>query len=183
MQSAGVSFSLLCVLRALRGESPDFALRPNPGPELLPPEPSWEIAGSLGLIGLVLLLAAMVLWLWLRRPRGVPPLPPGEWALRELARVESNGEDVEQRYARVADVLRHFLAARFHLDAPVRTTPEFLHLLNAAERLSGEQKAGVAETLSQADLVKFARVTPAVEDADQFLKRVRTLIQQLASLE
>ncbi len=178
-----LSRSLLCVPRVLRGESPDLELRPNPGPELLPPAPSWEIIGSLGLIGLVLLLAATVLWLWVRRPRVVSPLPPGEWALRELGRLEGNGEDLEQRYARVADVLRHFLAARFHLDAPLRTTPEFLRLLSAAERLSQEQKAGVAETLAQADLVKFARATPTADDTDQFLNRVRSLVQQLGSLE
>jgi hypothetical protein len=172
-----ISSCLLGASRGLPDETPDFDLRPNPGPELLAPEASWELWLSLGLIGSILLLTAALLWLWLRRPRSVPSVSPYERALAELVRVEANGEDLEHRYARVADVLRQYLKARFQLQAPARTTQEFLGLLETSEHFTKEQKASVTHLLSRADLVKFARWRPTREEASEFVNSVRVLIR------
>lgn len=171
-------------------------LRPNPGPELLPPAPSWEIWLSLGLIGLVLGLSFAAIVFWLRRSHRLPPPKPQERALAELNRLESNGQDLEQRYVHAADILRRYLSARFQLPAPVRTTPEFLGVLQKSSDLNASQKTDVADILCKADLVKFARGAarenpalqsttgwPTADEAVAALLSVRNLVLETASSE
>ncbi len=162
-------------------------LAPNPGPELLAPEFSWEALVGLTLVGLATFLAAAVLVLWLRRPRRAPARSALERALSELddlgelgdlAHAEANGQDLERRYVLVADILRRYLSERFQLQAPKRTTPEFVRLLDSSSDLRKEHKATVADLLARADLVKFARLRPTAEETRGFLDSVRVLIRR-----
>ena len=61
---------------------------------------------------------------------------------------------------RISDVLRMFLEEQFGLQAPDRTTEEFLQHMEPASPLSTAQQQSVATFLTRCDLVKFARHHP-----------------------
>jgi hypothetical protein len=159
-------------------------LRPNPGPEAVPPGPPWLAGLALALVGLVLAALAAVLWTWLRRPRRVPPPLPHEWARAEFARLAAvrctDRAAVELLYVRLSAVLREYLSLRFGLQAPAQTTEEFLGSLQQSDRLLPLQKDRLAAFLKQADLVKFAQGCPTEDEVRAGLAAARQFIEETA---
>jgi len=112
-----------------------------------------------------------------RRARAKPPpLPPSEWAVRELDRLggELEGDRATggEAAARVAAVLREFVERRYGLPAPKLTTTE---LLAECERASwpAEQAAPLRELLEQCDRAKFAGDVPDAAEATELVNRAR----------
>lgn len=143
---------------------------------------------ALGCVALLLILA--LLW-WRRRPerRHLPPdetpLPAHVTALRALARLRSASrgtpEEVDGFYVEVSRILRIYLEQRFGLQAPERTTEEFLGQLNAqgaASPLNGTQRNALAGFLRQCDLVKFARMLPGEEVHAESLRIAEVLVEE-----
>lgn len=166
---------------------PDLSeLRDIAPPEELPPAPSWTVPltwTGLAIVSVLLLLSG---WTLLRR-RGSrnPPLPPGEWALRELARVglpaEATEWGIEQFYTRLSDVLRRYLELRYHLPAPEQTTAEFLEEMRRSPQLQPEQQAVLRQFLERCDLVKFARAQPSLNECREAAEMARAFVEQTAS--
>ena len=166
---------------------------PNPKPKDNPPprrqREEWTLlkqAVSIGAIALV--VGAVLAWLigrWLKRPRPVPPppppRPPWEVALESLHDLRHAGLTREGRFAehfdRVSDILRRYLGDRYGFDGLESTTREMLgELRGTSPRIVVLDE--IERFLRQADLVKFARLTPsevecstALGDAQQIVER------------
>jgi len=131
--------------------------------------------------GLLVAIAALVWWLNGRRRRGqaIAPqaaIPPDVIALAELDRIAAmnlaaRGE-FKSHYTLVADTMRRYLEARFRIEAMDRTTFE---LMDALERRE-VRIAGLNALLEEADLIKFAKVTPTVESAHAAVQRAREIV-------
>jgi hypothetical protein len=151
-------------------------------PLLLPPEPvrwqPWAIAAAAAAA-----LAAALFWLRRRLRRPPPPLPPpppDSIALRALAALEDEGllarGEVREFYFRLSLILRRYLEGRFGLNAPDRTTEEFLVEVQGSDRLAGGHRELLGRFLEACDLVKFARARPAREEALGALATARSFV-------
>ena len=135
------------------------------------------------LLGGVVLLAAgiVIMQVVRRRERGTsPPLPPHILAQRQLDALESE-RLLERRcfqpyYVRLTDILRHYIEGRFGLLAPTRTTPEFLDDMRCSDALLAPQQAQLHGFLRIADLVKFARHEPPIDEGEEALHVARCFV-------
>ena len=125
---------------------------------------------------------------WLRSRRAPepaePPLPPAEWALREMDRLEQDrlaerGE-VEGFFVRLSDVVRTYVERRFSIAAPERTTQEFLREASRHPDLRGGHEQALGAFLRSADMVKFAAVRPGAEHCSQALAAMRGFVERTA---
>jgi hypothetical protein len=170
-----------------------IANTPNPDPK---PNPAprrerevWTTAQNAVLVALVaLLVGALVAWLfgkWRRRPKPVPapppPRPPWEVALEELFDIKNTDLIRKQRFAeyfdRVSDTVRTYLGARFGFDGLECTTRETLGSLRRIQPpipVLGD----IESFLRQADLVKFARLTPSEAECEIALERGEHIVRQ-----
>lgn len=141
------------------------------------------IIGSVGVIvGLV--IAALVA-LWRRRPRPVPPAPPPrppwEVAIEALfdiqqARLIEAGR-LDEHFERVAQVIRRYVGDRYGFDGLESTTRETLAVLvriTPAIVVLPEIEA----FLRQADLVKFARLTPTAAECEVASSRGEEIVRR-----
>jgi hypothetical protein len=144
--------------------------RPPVGPEEPPPPPRAPPIEHFSLWAAVLIgvVCVVVLVVALTRVRKVKPVPPGAWALAQLARLKATGgaETVE----RVAAVLRTFVERRFAIPATKLTTGE----LAAAAREQGwpvEHAEALRALLDECDRVKFAGDLPDDDGCRRLTRR------------
>ena len=143
--------------------------------------------------GLVLLLATAVICGFIYRQKTrrknlpVPaPLRPEKIALQELDRLLA--EDLLARgeikifHMRISDILRRYIENRFGLQAPERTTEEFLVALSLGKSsenvVLAQHKALLAEFLNQCDLVKFARHEPTLAESEKTVVICRDFVEK-----
>lgn len=152
-------------------------------PVELPGIPPWVYV-SIALA--VLAMAAGAWYLWKRRRRSKeeasPPVPPHERAyeaLEQLLREDllAKGK-VKLFYLRLSNILRHYIEDRFGLQAPERTTEEFLVDLRAGDDFSPEQRYLLRLFLEHCDLVKFAKHAPTQTESDQAVNTCRSFIDE-----
>jgi Domain of unknown function (DUF4381) len=160
-------------------------LRDVAPPEELPPEPSWGIPLAWAGLAVVLVLLLLSGWaLMKRRGRGDSPVPPRDWAVRELETLvlplSFTDRDVEHFYTRLSDVLRKYVELRYHLPAPEQTTAEFLETLRGSPELHDEGTA-MCDLLERCDLVKFARAQSSAEECRTAVEMARAFIEQTAA--
>jgi Domain of unknown function (DUF4381) len=149
--------ALTCNLSAQAPETPEDIRGPKALVEIpVPPKPPIILWASIG--GGVLLLGLAVL-LWKKRARRQRMKSPPEIALASLTELEANREVLaaEAFANRAAQTVRQYIAARFGLAAPRRTTEEFLRDLakEGSESLIGESDH-LRTFLKSCDLAKFA---------------------------
>jgi hypothetical protein len=166
---------------------------PNAKPKDNPPprrqREEWTfLKQAVGVGAIALVVGALLAWLigrWLKRPKPVPPppppRPPWEVALESLHDLRHAALTREGRYAehfdRVSDVVRRYLGDRYGFDGLESTTREMLGELRATTpRIPVLSE--IERFLRQADLVKFARLTPtepecvnALSEAEQIIER------------
>lgn len=152
--------------------APAATLPPDPPMEpLAPPAPWPRWLWVLPLVALLALGAAWLLRRHLLRPGPAapppPPVPPHLVALTALEALWARGHhergEAEPFYVALSAIVRRYLEDRFGLRAPERTTDEFLREMAADLRLAAGHRELTAAFLTQADLVKFARVVPGAE--------------------
>jgi len=151
----------------------------NPLKEQWKAPPNYLLWGAIALM--VLAAIAAVIW-WIRKKRrsvvGAPAviLPPEVVALAELDRIAALGlparGDFKQHYTLVTDVVRHYVEARYGVEAMDRTTYELMGALEH-HRVRVE---GLEPLLNEADLVKFAKFAPSAEIAAAAVNRARELV-------
>ncbi|MES1173015.1 MAG: hypothetical protein ABUL62_01710 [Myxococcales bacterium] len=168
-----------------------IANAPNPAPRGNPAARRqleiWTTAKHVTVAVLIALvigaLAALLISRWLRRPKKLPPPPPPRppWdvALEALHDIRHAGLTREGRYAevfdRVSDVLRRYLGDRYGYDGLESTTREALGALR--EVSPGIEDLGGIETfMRDADLVKFARLTPSEDECLDLLARAEGIV-------
>lgn len=151
----------------IRGPKPPVEI---PAPEKLP------LAMWLAIAGAALLLA--IAWfLWKRRARNQYRKSPPQVALAELAELELNcGEMPAEAFAnRAAQVVRQYIADRFGLAAPRRTTEEFLRDLSENSPLAVEGDT-LRAFMKSCDLAKFAGSGIDAKDREKLLESARGFV-------
>ena len=148
------------------------ALVEIPVPEK-PPVLLWSSVG-----GGVLLLA-LAAYFWKKRARNQRLKSPREIALASLAGLETSREAIaaESFANRAAQTVRQYIAERFGLAAPRRTTEEFLRDLAKQESspLVGESD-DLRAFLKSCDLAKFAGSRLTSAQRDELLEAARGFI-------
>jgi hypothetical protein len=154
------------------------------------PQPVEEASSWLRRWGFVLILsvtALLVLLAWLRkrsRFRREVPMPPDQWALREIERIEKtlmppqNG--AETYHTQISFVVRRYLAERFGLNALQQTTAEFLESIRQVSQLPAQEQALLTELFKRCDLAKFARAGTSPDDCQRTAELARNLVRQTA---
>jgi hypothetical protein len=137
---------------------------------------------------LALVVGALAAWLlgrWMRRekpkPPPPPPRPPWEVALEELEDVRRaelvENERFAEHFDRVSYIVRKYCGDRYGFDGLESTTREMLSVLRRV--VPPIAVLDVIEAfLRQADLVKFARLTPTAEECIQALERGETTVRR-----
>lgn len=146
------------------------------------------VAGGI-LLGGVLLAA----WLSLRgRAKPIvlpPPVPAHERALGELGELERERVELltqgraQDYYVRLTEIAKRYLEGRFGVDALERTTEEIRATLLGQAPLARASidpldPRELLRFLEDCDLVKFARLSPAVDEAEAALLHVRDMVER-----
>jgi hypothetical protein len=168
-----------------------IANTPNPAPKSNPAPRRqleiWTAAKTVAIAGAIALIAgalgALLISRWLRRPKKLPPPPPPRppWdvALEALHDIRHAGLTREGRFAevfdRVSDVLRRYLGDRYGYDGLESTTREALIALReTTPRI--DDLPGIESFMRDADLVKFARLTPSEGECLDLLSRAESIV-------
>lgn len=142
----------------------------------VPKEPEYAFWAGTGGGTLIGVLAAL---LWKKRMRKLRRQSPREVALDSLTTLEtSHGELTAEAFAnRAAQTLRQYLADRFGLAAPRRTTEEFLRdIAKDGSQLSGESDH-LRVFLKSCDLAKFAGTTLNENQRHELVEAARSFIR------
>ncbi len=166
---------------------------PSPTPQPNPPPrrqlEQWTVLKHVTIASLIaLVVGALVAWLlgkWLRRPRPVPPppppRPPWEVALEELHDLRHAGLIEQQRFTehfdRSSHTVRKYVGGRYGFDGLESTTWEIMQLLRRVVPPVGPLDE-ISAFLRQADLVKFARLTPTPEECRIALERGEDIVHR-----
>jgi hypothetical protein len=162
---------------------------PKQNPEPRPQREEWTTLKYIVYTSLVaLVVGAIVAWLigrWLKRPRKAPPppppRPPWDTALEALYDIRHAGLMKEGRFSehfdRVSDVMRKYLGERFGFDGLESTTRETLWYLRQVTPFIPILPQ-IEIFLREADLVKFARRTPAEQECEEALARAEDIVRR-----
>jgi hypothetical protein len=139
----------------------------------------WGFAA--GIAAIVLALAAVALWLVLRK-RPVVVLAPHEWAHAELARIErealASRGDFGRYYDELTAVVRGYVSRRFAIPADRQTSREFVAAAQSHAQFPSDETARLRELLRLADLVKFASAQPERAQCDAHLAQAREFVER-----
>ena len=150
-----------------------------------PPAWPWLVAGVV--IAGLLFFAGRWLWQRLRRSQGEavePVMPvddrlPEEIAYGELDRIATLDlpvqDEFKRHYTLVADCVRVYLEGIYRIPAMDRTTGEVIARLHGS-RVDGGIVPLLRTLLEDADLVKFARFRPTLDQARQVVVQARHLV-------
>lgn len=127
-------------------------------------------------------LLAALWWWWRRRPEKAPGPgeSPADRARRRLHAALDLRHDPERFATRVSEIVRTYLEERFGLQAPDRTTEEFLVELQTSVALESGHKDLVGGFLTTCDLVKFARAEPGPAEIDALHDAAARLVEETA---
>jgi hypothetical protein len=189
-RASGELITLCTAPHRVEVEDP-IANAPNPEPHGNPAarrqREIWVAAKHVVFAALIALAVGAVLALlisqWLRRPKKLPPPPPPRppWdiALEALHDIRHAGLTREGRFSehfdRVSDVLRRYLGDRYGYDGLESTTREALgslRLITPAIADLGE----IQTFMRDADLVKFAQLTPSEGECLDLLARAEHIV-------
>lgn len=144
-----------------------------------------------------ILFAAIIflLFYYLKRRRENRPFtflqkhvdPPHVVALRELEKIRDEklwaSENHKQYYTRLVDTLRAYIEGRYNIYAMEQTTYEILSGLKQVGFNDEYLYNDLKETLTLADLVKFAKYTPFISDNEKSLKFAFTFVEKTKPAE
>jgi hypothetical protein len=127
--------------------------------------------GSILFFGLISLLILYLVKRKKNEPMFFPrkPMdPPHVIALRELEKIRDkklwNTNNHKHYQTVLTDVIRFYIEGRFSIPAMEQTTDETIRSLRSFESIDKKLIESLTETLSLADLVKFARFTPSISE-------------------
>lgn len=138
--------------------------------------------------GLFLATLAMILWFRRRASQAVDPetlKPAHERALLELGRLQKKNYAVEGKnkvyYSELSDILRRYLERRYGLKVFEWTTAELVSELKK-NAFAIEVTDKIRLLLESADLVKFAKFSPPVSQAETLEAELRTIVETTKEL-
>ena len=149
----------------------------------------WLVAILVAIIGLVYLIK----FLKNRKPEEVPEeivpeIPPHIIALEKLEKIQAEklwqDGKVKLYHSHISEILREYIENRYHINALEETTSEILHGLRL-QVISPELMNKLTQTLTLADLVKFAKEQPlpnenemSIASAKEFVNTTKLLITE-----
>lgn len=144
------------------------------------PLPYLLIFGSLTVI---LFIAAALFWYFKKRVKpALPPIPPWERALMELANAREflNPERGLLYMDRASQILRRYIELRFTIHSTRQTTQEFLRGLKdiAPNSQLHIYRNELQDCLEQADMAKFAHYIPNLENLEMMEDAVITFVKK-----
>lgn len=166
-------------------------IRDIKGPLAIP----FAVVTLLPWIAVLLALAAAAAWLYRRyrrrsRPEALvptlPPRPAHEVAREALDALEAAGllerGEIKTYHIRLSDIVRVYVEGRFRVDAMEMTTGEVLDGLLRTDADRGAV-ADVRRVLDRCDLVKFAKLRPAIPECRELLPLARRVVEITAPVE
>jgi hypothetical protein len=142
----------------------------------------------------IILVAAIIFFIFYylrlrkkRTPLFAKPVKPAEpahiIALRELDRIKVQKlwqqEKIKQYYSEVADTIRIYIQNRYDIQAMEQTSAETIATFKGnSELIDGNSLDQLQHILSLADLVKFAKYTPLVDDNNLTLMNAYFFVNQ-----
>ena len=142
---------------------------------------------GLGILGAVLVAAAVILYLRRRAGKALlpvrepPPRPPHELALESLERLKAGDllarGEIKAFYIELSEIIRRYIGGRYFVVAMEMTTTEVLEGLANAD-LDEEIFDAFRQFLYQCDMVKFAKFRPGQEIHDRMLDLAGDLINR-----
>ncbi len=141
----------------------------------VPPEPShalWWIMSSLVVTALA---AILILWIIRARRKQASALGMAMNQLREIESRQAQWSD-EKFAIEVADALRRFVSTAHRIDAPQRTSQEFLLECMRVELWNGFSLETLRALLRACDEAKFASGSLTALERQNILSQVRELI-------
>jgi hypothetical protein len=150
---------------------------------------SWQEVALYSGILLVLAAIGYAAWWWWKKQRnkalGIveekPAIPPDILALAQLQELETKhvwqkGE-VKLFYSEATEIVRRYVEGRYGVMALEMTTDEVLDQL-AAFKLSRELMDAIRAFLADADMVKFAKVIPSVQDNERVIPAAAEIVEK-----
>ena len=166
-------------------------IRDIKGPLAIP----FAVVTLLPWLAVLLAAAAVAAWIYRRyrrrtRPEAVvlalPPRPAHEIAREALDALEAAGllerGEIKTYHIRLSDILRVYVEGRFGVDAMEMTTAEVLDGLLRTDADRGAV-ADVRRVLDRCDLVKFAKLRPAVPECRELAPLARRVVDVTAVVE
>ncbi len=144
------------------------------------PWPSWLAAG-----GVVVLILALLRYLWNRRRRRgttIVPIPADVWARQQISALLEDdllsGGRAQEFHYRISEIVRGYTERRFAVSAPEMTTEEFLSTAASDNRFGPEITDELERFLAACDMVKYARHEPGTDECDAVLRATRDFIER-----
>jgi hypothetical protein len=131
-------------------------------------------------------LVAVAWWAWRRwrqsrqKPAVTVVIPPHVIARDQLRAALEWLDRPDPFCVAVSGAVRHYLEAQFRLQAPERTTEEFLDELQSSPMLDLNLKRLLGEFLMRCDLVKFAQARPGREELRELYDAAVRLVEETA---
>lgn len=168
------------------GPNPQVTLQAEELRDIQGPVPIPETVPYLLILGSViglLLIAALVFWYFKKRVKpALPPIPPWEKALTDLAEAREllSPERGLMYMDRASQILRHYIESRFTIGSTRQTTREFLRGLKdvGADSPLQTYRSELQGCLEQADMAKFAHYIPKLENLELMEDAVITFVKK-----
>ena len=168
-------------------ETKIFVLNPSSGNQDIATDYRFFMGPAIIVAAVILGGLLVFLFLKYRKPRHVkeayvpPPLPPGELAHRELSEIQamklpSKGE-FKQYYFLLSESVRKFLGAEYHFHVLERTTDEILRDIGQQD-IPEKTKRRISSFLPEADMVKFAKYIPSLEQTDEAMQQAWSIVDE-----
>ena len=139
-----------------------------------------------GALALLLIIIVVLVWLKLRKRRDeLEPLdlrPAWEVAFERLAFLKQKNLPQEGKfkeyYTELTETLRTYFERMHRINALDMTTEEFLSILGEIELPAGLYES-TEKLLTHADLVKFAKLIPAIEKTEQDFDDTHRVVEEV----
>lgn len=132
---------------------------------------------------LIVLIGIALYWRFKKKQpifvkKAKPQEAPYITAFRELERIRSEKlwqkEKEKEYYTDLTDTLRSYLEGRFNVLAMEQTTDEIMR--DVKELVSKEDYKKIEDTLRLADLVKFAKMKPMMDESERCIKEIYAFV-------
>lgn len=144
----------------------------------------WAVVLLYSVLFVLLLLLSVYLVYRLRndkpivaKVRLVRRIPPHQKAIRSIEQLKSDraavSGDQKEYYTRLTEIIRQYIAERFHFDAMEMTSSEIIGRLRSE---GNEAISEIANLFRTADLVKFAKHSALVNENDANLMSALTFV-------
>lgn len=139
------------------------------------------------LLGVAIILLGW--WLWQRHKKNKPlfavkkeEIPPYVKAIRSLDEIKGNklwqAGNEKEYYTRLTDTVRQYLDDQFAIPAMEQTTGETMRSLDGCREVEAKEREKVADMLTTADYVKFAKFTPLQDENARYLDSAYDFVNQ-----